>query len=1113
MTQMLPHGGNHPAGGGRPADLGEFVRRSAASGRLVVQPRMGMADADTMAAGLRAVRALPFPTVGTITLDAYTRVGEHDHARAALAAGNGLNGFPIVVHGPRTTVRVAAEGAGRPVQVRHGSATPRAIFQTMVGAGLSASEGGPVSYCLPYGRTPLATSVSNWRQATAEFAELSRAGGLRAHLETFGGCLMGQLCPPSLLVAMSLLEALFFAQQGVPSVSLSYAQQTDVRQDVEALAALRMLAAEWLPEGVDWHIVLYTYMGVFPGTRQGAQLLMDRSAELAVRGGAQRLIVKTPVEAIRLPTVEENLASLRSASALASRARSESQVPWGHEVDPGEVLAEARAMIEATLSLSGDVGEALVRAFSAGILDVPFCLHEDNQGLTQAAIDGEGRLYWTRTGRLPLPAPSRTTPRNAVTADRLLQMLRYTADRHDLLGLDAAAEADWTGAPLELPDAKDEEPYRVAVVGAGPRGLSVLERLAARLAEKPPGRPVEVYAVDAHQVGTGRIWRTDQPDWSLMNTVSGEVTIFSGRPDGGPHRAGAGPSLYEWWRTVDPEAADPDECASRAVYGRYLSYALDRVEQGLPADVLRLRRISGQSVETMEKEPDGGYLLSLSDGRHLRADRVVLTTGHPLPELRSDQQELAAFADDHPHLRYVRGDSAIDMPLDGIEPGSRVGILGLGLSFYDVVSALTTGRGGRYVANGGSGAGGLRYLPSGREPQLIAGSRGGVPLLARGRNQKGPHHTYRPRLFTHERMRALRDRGRLDFRRDVLPWLLTEVGLVYYSTHLKRLYGPDIAEKFANEVQDVVLHDPGDPGAVLARVAAHRGMGDLPPVDIEAWARPFRGRRFAGAEEFQRELTAFLLKDLELAREGNSEGPVKAALDAIRDVRGVIRTAVDFSGLTPASHSRDFLQEFVPLVSQLTTGPPMVRLYEVLALMESGVLRIAGPGVRFAADPAAASGAGRFTIESPQVAGSLTSLDAVVDARIPEPDLRRRPGGLNSRLYASGLLTAYVNRDHDGEEFATGGVHVTGSPFHPVRADGKPEEGVYVLGIPAEFTRWFTQVGSARPGVWGEFLNDADAIAEDALSGARRQGGEYSGLVVGKRWRGVLAAEDEEDQR
>ncbi|MER5915141.1 FAD/NAD(P)-binding protein [Streptomyces sp. NPDC001982] len=1089
------------------ADLGSHVRRAAGAGRLVVQPRMGMAAPDAMAAGLRAVCSLPFPTVGTLTLDSYTRVGDHDHARAALATGGALNGFPLVAHGPRVTAEVAAAAADRPLQVRHGSALPRDIFRTMVRAGLSASEGGPVSYCLPYGRTPLAESVANWRAATAEFAELSRNRGLRAHLETFGGCLLGQLCPPSLLVATSVLEALFFVQQGTTSVSLSYAQQTDARQDVEALAALRMLADAWLPGHVDHHLVLYTYMGVFPGSPQGAQLLMDRSAELAVRGGAPRLIVKTPVEAVRLPTVPENVAALRSADRAAGLARAESRIPWAHEVDPGEVLAEAGALVEATLELHEDVGTALTRAFAAGILDVPFCLHDDNRGLTQAAVDGEGRLRWTRTGRLPLPrrvgAPRAAAP-GPVTAGRLLQMLRYTADRHDLLALEGAPESGLAGFPEPLPDEAPPEPYRIAVGGTGPRGTSVLERLAARLAEQPAPRPVEVYAIDGTEVGPGRIWRTDQPRWSMMNTVSGEVTIFSGPPDAGPARAGAGPSLYEWWRVVEPEQAAPDACAPRGLYGQYLAYALDRIEQTLPPGTLRLRRLR-QYVETIAREPDGRYLLALGDGGQIRADRVVLTTGHPLPELRPDQRALADFAAQRPRLRYVRGDSAIDMPLRDVAPGSVVGVIGLGLSFYDVVAALTDGRGGRFVPAAG---GGLRYEPSGREPVVVAGSRSGVPLLARGRNQKGPQHTYRPRLFTRERIRALRRRGQLDFRTDVLPWLLAEVELVRCATALQRSYGPDIAERFTHDAEEAVRAGGADPQAAVFRAATRCGLRGWRPLDLEEWSWPFRGRRFASPKAYEAELAELLRRDLELAAEGNAEGPVKACLDTIRDVRGVLRTAVDYSGLAPDSHREDFLLDFVPMASRLTTGPPMVRLEQLLALLDAGLLRVAGPDARFGADP----DTGRFFVESPQVAGSRTALDALVDARIPEPDLRRAHGDLTARLRDQGLLTPYVNRGPDGTEFATGGVAVTGSPFHPVRADGRPETGMYVLGIPSEFTRWFTQVGSGRPGMWGEFTADADAIAGDALAGVRGATGRaaLSGVVLSPRWRTALGTADDE---
>ena len=54
---------------------------------------------------------------------------------------------------------------------------------------------------------PLAISVDNWRQACQQLAA-ARGPGREPHLETFGGCMMGQLCPPAMLVALSLLEGI-----------------------------------------------------------------------------------------------------------------------------------------------------------------------------------------------------------------------------------------------------------------------------------------------------------------------------------------------------------------------------------------------------------------------------------------------------------------------------------------------------------------------------------------------------------------------------------------------------------------------------------------------------------------------------------------------------------------------------------------------------------------------------------------------------------------------------------------------------------------------------------------------------------------------------------------
>ncbi|MBO3751130.1 methylaspartate mutase [Streptosporangiaceae bacterium NEAU-GS5] len=421
--------------------LGRFVADAHARGRLVVQPRMGFSDPARMRAGLLATRRVPAATVGTITLDSYTRLGEQAAGRRALDDGVALNGYPILLHPPALTRAVLAGVVDPhfPIQVRHGSPAPERIFDALVRLGIGASEGGPVSYCLPYGRSPLTVSVSSWKRACELLGRL-RGKGVEPHLETFGGCLLGQLCPPGLLVAVSVLEALFFVQHGLRCVSLSYAQQVHPEQDLEALAALRALAARFLP-GVTWHVVVYAYMGLYPRSRGGADALLAAAARLAVRGGCERLIVKTAAEADRIPTIEENADALRhaAASAAATPRLGPADVP-----DTG-LLAEATALVEAVLSLHDDVGAALLAAFGKGYLDVPYCLHPDNAGRTAGRIDGDGRLVWADTGSLPVPEPVRGAAAG-VSAAELLAALRHVRDRSD------AAPSGAAPASIPTPD-------------------------------------------------------------------------------------------------------------------------------------------------------------------------------------------------------------------------------------------------------------------------------------------------------------------------------------------------------------------------------------------------------------------------------------------------------------------------------------------------------------------------------------------------------------------------------------------------------------------------------------------------------------------------------------
>lgn len=414
-------------------NFGEFVRERHAAGALVVQPRMGFADPDRMRAGLLATRDATATSVGTITLDSYTRVGDLASVDNALRSGIGLNGYPIVSHDEATTRRMVAgvQADDFPIQIRHGSARPLKIFAALTAAGLHATEGGPVSYCLPYGRTPLDESVRNW-SACCEILLRVRESGVEPHLETFGGCMMGQLCPPSLLIAISVLEALFFHRHGLRSISVSYAQQTNVEQDQEAVRALRRLCTELLPDA-SWHVVVYAYMGLYPKSPEGSRDLLARAAELAVTTGSERLIVKTVAESNRIPTVAENVAALEHATSAARAAR-----PAVHaEPEDGQVYREARALVEAVLNSDPDVGRAMVSAFKRGLLDVPYCLHPDNAGRARSYIDAGGRLRWADIGSLPLAGVVESRPRNAVTSATLMEALSYvqrTFDGHALAG-------------------------------------------------------------------------------------------------------------------------------------------------------------------------------------------------------------------------------------------------------------------------------------------------------------------------------------------------------------------------------------------------------------------------------------------------------------------------------------------------------------------------------------------------------------------------------------------------------------------------------------------------------------------------------------------------------
>src|SRR6266478_2789923 len=81
----------------------------------------------------------------------------------------------------------------------------------------------------------------------------------------------------------------------------------------------------------------------------------------------------------------------------------------------------------------------------------------------------------------------------------------------------------------------------VAIIGLGSRGLGVLERIAALAG--PDEITIEV--IDPSCTGAG-VHDVSQPDYLLLNTTCGQVSMYPDQVSVGAETAAKGPSLYEW---------------------------------------------------------------------------------------------------------------------------------------------------------------------------------------------------------------------------------------------------------------------------------------------------------------------------------------------------------------------------------------------------------------------------------------------------------------------------------------------------------------------------------------------------------------------------------------
>lgn len=376
---------------------------------VLVQPRAGVALVDEHIELLRKLEteADLLPT----TIDAYTRLNQYNEAQKgierSLQAGRSvLNGFPAVNHGLHECRRVV-EALTKPLQVRHGTPDARLLAEITLAAGFTSFEGGGISYNIPYAKkVPLASSVKTW-QYVDRLVGYYESQGIRINREPFGP-LTGSLVPPCISHAVAILEGLLALEQGARCLTLGYGQLGNLIQDVAAVKSLRELAHEFFQARgfSDYQLttVLHQWMGGFPEEESKAFAVISWGGAIAALSRATKVIVKTPHEARGIPTAEANLQGIKTTRQIVSML-SDQVVACEHKMSTEVELikSEVRHIVNAVLDLGdGDVATGVVRAFAAGVIDVPFAPSTQNLGKLLPVRDSEGAVRVLDWAKVPV---------------------------------------------------------------------------------------------------------------------------------------------------------------------------------------------------------------------------------------------------------------------------------------------------------------------------------------------------------------------------------------------------------------------------------------------------------------------------------------------------------------------------------------------------------------------------------------------------------------------------------------------------------------------------------------------------------------------------------------
>ncbi len=396
----------------RHKQLAQVIRAADAERRCLTQPRGGFGTFELQRELMVTLDREGHADIVPTTTDSYTRNEQWQLAQKGIEESERmgrsmLNGYPMVNYGVEYARRLI-DAIDKPAIMLTGTTMPRLTGEIGYAAGYSGYLGSGIAYTASYIKElPIEEGIRNY-QYLDRLVAMYQDAGVELHRRQ-PGFLTGTNIPPCIAIATCVLDCLLAAAQGVKNYGLEMGETLHLVQDAAATVVCREMCQEYLARqghaGVFTPVTLLHWMGAWPHDDAQSAALISYGGTLAAIAGAVSVTTKTAHEAYGIPTPQANAEGLRTtrmAIYLARHIRLDGLPEFEREREL--IRREVRPIVDKVLEMGdGDAAVGTVRAFEAGVLDIPWSPNRGVKSRVLPARDADGCLRIVDPGLMPFP--------------------------------------------------------------------------------------------------------------------------------------------------------------------------------------------------------------------------------------------------------------------------------------------------------------------------------------------------------------------------------------------------------------------------------------------------------------------------------------------------------------------------------------------------------------------------------------------------------------------------------------------------------------------------------------------------------------------------------------